>query len=92
MAVKRPCLTCGELCDASRCDKCRRQRKRDTYGSREYRALGRPSGQCQLRIKCNGAPATSWHHSLPLAKGGSHARSNMVPACIPCNSSVRDRA
>ncbi|MCV7039691.1 HNH endonuclease [Mycolicibacterium moriokaense] len=27
----------------------------------------------------------------PLAKGGGHERANLVPACIACNSSKRDR-
>ena len=41
------------------------------------------SGPC---VYC-GAPATTVDHVTPLAKGGRHAVSNLVPACQPCNSS-----
>ncbi|MCC6481353.1 MAG: HNH endonuclease [Sphingomonadaceae bacterium] len=30
-------------------------------------------------------------HVVPLAKGGAHALSNIVPACSHCNSSKRDQ-
>jgi 5-methylcytosine-specific restriction endonuclease McrA len=31
-------------------------------------------------------------HVIPLAKGGNHTASNVVPACQPCNSRKGDRA
>lgn len=30
-------------------------------------------------------------HVLPLSRGGSHTKDNVVPACKPCNSSKRDK-
>ncbi|WP_407662406.1 HNH endonuclease [Mycolicibacterium palauense] len=79
------------LPNGSRCRGRHRQRRRDTYDSPSYRALGRPSGPCRLRLQgCTGIGDT-WHHVIPLAKGGNHARANAVSACGHCNSSKRDR-
>ncbi|PWQ89296.1 hypothetical protein DKX15_14780, partial [Enterococcus faecium] len=50
-----------------------------------------PRGRCTLQIKCDGAPATSWDHTVPTSKGGTHLRSNLQPACASCNSAKRDR-
>ncbi|WP_371286969.1 HNH endonuclease [Mycobacterium sp. PS03-16] len=55
----------------------------------EYRAIRKPIGlRCALRIAgvCTGW-ATTWDHKTPLAAGGTHHRSNLQPACVPCNSS-----
>jgi 5-methylcytosine-specific restriction endonuclease McrA len=38
----------------------------------------------QLCIYC-GAPAEHADHYVPLARGGKHCRSNIVPACAHCN-------
>jgi hypothetical protein len=35
---------------------------------------------------CN-KPATSLDHFIPLTKGGSDVVGNMLPSCLPCNSS-----
>ena len=91
MTLKTFCLDCGVLCTGSRCRPCHRKRRNAGYDSREYRALGRPSGPCQMCILCTGAPATTWEHRIPLSRGGTHARSNIIPACGRCNSSKRDR-
>ncbi|MFN6550671.1 HNH endonuclease [Mycolicibacterium septicum] len=94
MPVKTPCLDrCGQyaLPGKSRCRACERKRRRNGYDHPAYRALGRPSGRCRLQIRCAGAPAESWHHVVPLAKGGGHQPSNCIPACISCNSALRDR-
>jgi len=37
-----------------------------------------------------GAAATAMDHVIPLARGGAHAASNLVPACTTCNSRKRD--
>jgi 5-methylcytosine-specific restriction endonuclease McrA len=37
-----------------------------------------------------GAPATAMDHFLPIAGGGAHDVSNIVPACKSCNSSKKD--
>ncbi|WP_163902246.1 HNH endonuclease [Mycolicibacterium pulveris] len=91
MKVQRPCLDCGRLTDASRCTTCRRARKRATYGHRDYRSLGRPSGPCQLRLPgCTGR-ASTWDHIVAVSKGGGHGRGNVRPACAHCNSSRGNR-
>jgi len=42
----------------------------------------------QLCIYC-AAPAENADHYIPLARGGLHCRSNLVPACEHCNKSKR---
>jgi len=92
MRPKTFCLDCGVLSTGSRCHACHRKRRNAGYDSREYRALGRPTGLlCQMRILCNGAPANTWEHRIPLSRGGTHHPSNMLPACGRCNSSKRNR-
>jgi 5-methylcytosine-specific restriction endonuclease McrA len=39
---------------------------------------------------CRTAEATTADHVVPVARGGSHRLSNLVPACVPCNSARRD--
>lgn len=36
--------------------------------------------------------APEMDHVVPLARGGAHDPSNVVPACSQCNSSKRDRS
>jgi hypothetical protein len=33
------------------------------------------------------APAGSWDHVIPVSRGGTDDRENLVPACIRCNTS-----
>lgn len=40
------------------------------------------SGPC---VYC-AAPATTVDHDVPITRGGTDERSNLVPACWPCNS------
>jgi 5-methylcytosine-specific restriction endonuclease McrA len=59
------------------------------------------SGRCHLCGKrlsfhnhgCNGRRG-AWHvdHSVPRARGGTDHLNNLMPACIPCNCSKRDRS
>lgn len=37
-----------------------------------------------------GAPADTWDHIIPVAKGGNTSPGNIVPACSACNSSKKD--
>lgn len=37
------------------------------------------------------APATTVDHIIPVSADGPTAPGNLVPACLPCNSSKRDR-
>ena len=39
---------------------------------------------------CDGRVDT-WDHVIPVTKGGATAPDNILPACIACNSSKRDR-
>ena len=38
-----------------------------------------------------GLPANTADHIIPVAKGGSNEASNLLPACIQCNSTRQDR-
>lgn len=94
MGIKTPCLDrCGQYAmpGKSRCRECERRRRRNGYDSPAYRALGRPSGPCQLALPGCTGKGNTWHHVIPLAKGGGHERGNVIPACQPCNSKLRDR-
>jgi 5-methylcytosine-specific restriction endonuclease McrA len=43
-------------------------------------------------VYCGTKPAKlTMDHITPLAKGGSHTKSNVVPACKSCNSKKKDR-
>jgi hypothetical protein len=55
--------------------------------SPEVYAAVRAEGPC---VYC-GAPAEHVDHVRPLARGGWEHRSNLVPACAPCNVSKGDR-
>src|SRR4051794_1485865 len=56
----------------------------DYERNRKVILAGRPL--CVLRIRGGGAPATTADHIVPVAEGGTHALSNLQPACHPCNS------
>lgn len=90
-----PCITrtCTRMArpGISRCRPCEATRRATGYNSPEYRALPKPTGPCELRLRVCTGRATSWHHLIPLARGGNHKRDNVIPACIACNSSKRDR-
>lgn len=45
----------------------------------------------QHRCAYCGAPAESLDHIVPKAKGGLTVRSNLAPACLPCNRRKGDR-
>lgn len=91
--IPNPCLTCGRLTtDGTRCHKCYRDKRNAGYDSPAYRALGRPSGPCQLRRPgCTGRGWETWDHIVPLSKGGGNERSNVRPACEHCNKSRSNR-
>ncbi|WP_090411891.1 HNH endonuclease [Eubacterium callanderi] len=36
-------------------------------------------------------PANEVHHILPLARGGTHDRSNLMALCTPCHSAITAR-
>lgn len=39
---------------------------------------------------CNG-PANTADHIIPVSQGGGHELSNLLPACINCNSTRQDK-
>jgi len=41
---------------------------------------------CAIRTHCDGAPATTIDHIVPVARGGSNALSNTQAACVSCNA------
>lgn len=56
--------------------------------AREWRRLkARYRGCCAY---CGRSAVLQMDHVLPLARGGRHAPSNILPACAPCNTSKRD--
>ena len=36
------------------------------------------------------APASTWDHVIPVARDGRTVPGNIVPACLPCNSSKKN--
>jgi len=50
-------------------------------------AYGQRCAYCHIKPK-----RLTQDHVIPLAKGGHHTASNVVPACQPCNSRKGDRA
>ena len=94
MPVRR-CLTCRrEIRSGTRCSQCERNR-RPSGGARypwqyqrnraELLATDPPCYYC-------GAPATTADHLVPISEGGSHDRTNLVPACAHCNTSKLNRS
>jgi 5-methylcytosine-specific restriction protein A len=63
-----------------------RQAMNKTY-YRNRTIILRDHPACALRIHCDGAPATQVDHIVPVTHGGTHALTNMQPACKSCNSS-----
>lgn len=45
-------------------------------------------GRCHY---CKQQTTLTLDHVIPLSKGGQHTKTNVVPACGPCNSKKRDR-
>lgn len=48
------------------------------------------SPPCALRLRCDGAPATTVDHIVPVSRGGTNALENLQPACGPCNRQKSD--
>lgn len=59
------------------------------YRERARILRGRPP--CALRIHCDGAPATTADHIVPVSRGGGH-RGNLQPACAKCNAAKGNRS
>lgn len=56
--------------------------------SRDWTAiLAEYGGRC---VYCGAGEDLTVDHDVPLSRGGAHSRRNVVPACLPCNSSKSD--
>ena len=97
-----PRLTHGRFCEEHAKQEARRYEKydRDPAVRRRYgRAWKRIRDryiqehplceQCQAKGKLT--PAEEFHHILPLARGGTHARENLMALCKPCHSEITAR-
>lgn len=55
----------------------------------EWKAIVQAAkGRCYY---CQGKTKLTLDHVIPLSKGGQHTKTNVVPACAPCNSKKNDR-
>lgn len=66
--------------------------KANPYSSTEYKknrliTLDNSNHTCHY---C-GHPATTADHILPVSQGGGHELSNLLAACVRCNSSRQDK-
>lgn len=65
------------------------------YGRAWKRIRDRVIAEQPLCQKCLEAgrltPATEVHHILPLSRGGTHARENLMPLCKNCHSEITAR-
>jgi 5-methylcytosine-specific restriction endonuclease McrA len=99
----RPCLSCGRLCQATRCPDCAAVYNRQVN---RRRAAQRPSpdergyGWDWRKVRAEvlerdgwvcrwcGQPAKTVDHLVPLAQGGARLDpANLAAACLRCNSS-----
>lgn len=110
----RACQTCGipftpHATRDTRCDRHQARgrasrspttRAQDAEYDRERARILAGNPPCVLRIHCNGAPATTADHVIPVAArtpaqwalvGGPH-RGNLQPACAACNYSKQARS
>jgi 5-methylcytosine-specific restriction enzyme A len=80
---QRRCLPHQERGRASRSPTTRAQ---DAEYRRNRALVLAGSPPCALRTHCDGAPATTADHVVPVAAGGTNTLSNLRPACLSCNA------
>lgn len=94
LRVLRPCLTCGEPVDGTRCTTCARARERERVrrGQRSYRwrklseRVRRRSPFCE---RCGSTVALTVDHRVPLSMGGAeYDEANLRVLCRPCHGRV----
>lgn len=66
-------------------------RAQDAEYARNRRTVLAGHPTCALRIRCDGATATTADHIAPVANGGTNQLDNLQPACLPCNTSKGGR-
>lgn len=59
------------------------------YVSDRYIAAHPLCEECKRQEKLT--PAAEVHHILPLSRGGTHDRSNLMALCTPCHSAITAR-
>ena len=94
MPLPRPCVDCGSIVRATRCNECAKikERTRPTRTQRGYdyywRTLSRVMRAAQpFCTRCGGTKDLTLDHIIPLAKGGTNDQSNAMVLCRKCNSS-----
>jgi 5-methylcytosine-specific restriction protein A len=100
--VKRPCLDCGQLSDATRCPEHRRAKGREkrrpgyTNAERERRALVVAQWRRDRGDYCPGynvpphlTPDLTADHITPVAAGGAEG-GPLTVLCRACNARKRD--
>ena len=91
--MRKPCLGCGRVGNWSRCPACQPKRLSPSqrgHGREFYRLkpviLERDGYECQLRrVGCTHY-ATTVDYVVPWSQGGQLDESNLVAACLRCNS------
>jgi len=48
-------------------------------------------GYCLVDLRTLPKGMKTWDHMLPLVRGGTNTRDNVIPCCKPCNSRKKDR-
>lgn len=88
---KRICLECGRAYEGT-ATRCPAHRSKSRTFGRPWRRL-RESILERDGFLCRycGGPANTVDHVLPVDKGGTHDRSNLVAACGTCNASKGNR-
>lgn len=94
---ERACLSCGRpftptLYGQRRCLRCEPRGRASRSPTTQAQDAEYARNRCVVLAghpPCHwcGAPATTADHLLAVARGGTHALANLVPACSPCNSS-----
>jgi 5-methylcytosine-specific restriction endonuclease McrA len=97
----RPCLGCGSLCDATRCERCRTEqvrRRAKRRGTRQFQGYDRDHERLRRQtlkatpycLACGHTGSKdnplSVDHVRPLSSGGKTTRSNYQSLCRRCNS------
>lgn len=89
-------MRCGDTADGPYCPECRPKHHDPAepfWGGqgatpkqrRERRAFLLRHPVCQVRLVCNGAPATQVDHIEAQSRGGADDASNWQASCGPCN-------
>ena len=82
---RRPCSYpgCPNLCDGQYCEEHRKQARR------QYDKYERSHPLCEMCLEQGKhTPVDEVHHVLPVSKGGTHARGNLMALCRSCHNKI----